>query len=522
MLVEKRLLTGLGVADARAAKYRVDLDRQFAKNQIDTPLRMAHFLAQVVHESLYMRVVAENMNYSAARLLQVFSKYFTAAQAKAYERKPQRIGSRVYGGRMGNGDEASGDGYRYRGRGLIQLTGKSNYRKFAEWIGADVVTQPDLVASQYAVHSAVYYWVSRSLNELADIDDVKQVTKRVNGGYNGLPDRVALLDKAKAILAVKAEPVVQDGVTHTTTATKLNLRSRPQASPATWMASLNQGTEVMQMRAPDGQGWMLVRLSLNGQTMQGFVASRYLRRISAAQAAPSAQPPPARVGEIPPAHLSKDHRDITRKRNGGRAHPLGEAGRPLRSTGTATLKARSLVKIVTYLDSEKPQHQRYWPKGGTTYCNIYTHDYCYLAGVYLPRVWWKDAALQEIRSGPAPRVSYGGTVRELNANALHDWFEDYGSSFGWKRVLDLDVLQAAANNGEVCIIVAQRRDLNRSGHITAVVPEHDRSHAIRGATGEVLRPLESQAGVKNYRFFAKSKAWWMDRRFQSFSFWRHS
>ena len=113
-------------------------------------------------------------------------------------------------------------------------------------------------------------------------------------------------------------------------------------------------------------------------------------------------------------------------------------------------------------------------------------------------------------------------MRELNANRLHDWFEDYGSDFDWKRVLSLDVLQAAANNGEVCVVVAQRADLNRSGHITTVVPEHNGYNATRSATGEVLRPLESQAGRINYRFYSKPKAWWTDKRFQAFSFWRQA
>ena len=103
---------------------------------------------------------------------------------------------------------------------------------------------------------------------------------------------------------------------------------------------------------------------------------------------------------------------------------------------------------------------------------------------------------------------------------LHDWFEDYGQLFGWKRVLNLDVMQASANNGEVCIIVAQRKDLNRSGHISAVVPEHDGLEAARNAAGELLRPVESQAGTKNHRFFTKPKAWWVDARYQSFGFWR--
>ena len=130
--------------------------------------------------------------------------------------------------------------------------------------------------------------------------------------------------------------------------------------------------------------------------------------------------------------------------------------------------------------------------------------------------------MRRIRDRQQVLVKYGDTVRELNANALHDWLEDYGPAFGWKRVGDREVLQAAANHGEVCVVVAQRKDLNRSGHIAAVVPEHDGLQAARNAGGEVRRPLESQAGAKNHRFTVKPSAWWKGVNFQSFGFWRHA
>ena len=139
MAIKKKHLTDLGVRDSDADKYLADLNQLMQEYQIDTELRIAHFLAQVLHESAHMKTVQENLNYSEQALLRVFRKYFTPQQAKAYARKPKKIASRVYGGRMGNGDESTGDGLRYRGRGLIQLTGKSNYRKFSEWIGDDVV-----------------------------------------------------------------------------------------------------------------------------------------------------------------------------------------------------------------------------------------------------------------------------------------------------------------------------------------------------------------------------------------------
>ena len=109
----------------------------------------------------------------------------------------------------------------------------------------------------------------------------------------------------------------------------------------------------------------------------------------------------------------------------------------------------------------------------------------------------------------------------MNANMLHDWFEDYGDIYGWKRVFDLDVLQAAANSGAVCIIVAQRQNMNHSGHITVVAPEHDGFAVPRSARGEVKCPLESQAGRHNHRFVIKNKPWWKHQKFRKWGFWRH-
>jgi len=521
VLIKKSLLTGLGVTNARTDKFLPDLNDALPEHQIDTSLRITHFLAQVLHESARMKYVKENLNYSAQALLKVFRKYFTPSQAKVYARKPEMIGNKVYASRMGNGDETGGDGYRYRGRGLIQLTGKTNYRKFSQWIGDDVVAQPDFVANKYAVHSAVYYWVSNNLNALADIDDIKQVTKRVNGGYNGLDDRIALLDKTKELLAIDTLPVTLEEITHKVTATRLNLRRLPVVSPTSRIGTLIQGTEIMMIPDSRVDGWVKVRAVQNGQVLEGFVASQYLAKIPQKPPVPVPLPIPKDDFQIQPVHLSENRRSITRLRDGGRAYPIGEIGRSRRTGTMSDTKVRKLIAIINYLNCENINHKRWWPKGGTTYCNIYAYDYCYLARVYLPRVWWTDKALHQIRDGQEVPVKYGDTVRELNANMLLDWLEDYGLIFGWKRVVNLDVLQAAANNGEACIIVAQRKDLNRSGHITTVVPEYDNFQAARNPTGEVLRPVESQAGVKNHRFVTKAKAWWVDARYESFGFWRH-
>ena len=166
-----------------------------AKFQIDTPLRLAHFLAQCGHESGGFRLTKENLNYSAKGLTGTFKKYFpTEAAAKPYERQPVKIANKVYGGRMGNGPESTGDGFKFRGRGYIQLTGKDNYTNFAKFIGEDTVANPDLVATKYPLASAAFFFDSNKLWSIcdkgADTVTVTAVTKRVNGGTIGLPDRI--------------------------------------------------------------------------------------------------------------------------------------------------------------------------------------------------------------------------------------------------------------------------------------------------------------------------------------------
>jgi len=165
-----------------------------AKFGITTPLRLAHFLSQCGHESGGFRAVQENLNYGAKGLLGIFSKYFkTIAQATAYERKPEKIANLVYANRMGNGNEASGEGWKYRGRGYIQLTGKENYKAFDATVPEDITSNPDLVATKYALASAAFFFKKNNLWSICDKGSspevVTLVTKRVNGGTIGLADR---------------------------------------------------------------------------------------------------------------------------------------------------------------------------------------------------------------------------------------------------------------------------------------------------------------------------------------------
>lgn len=165
---------------------------------VNTPLRLAHFFAQIEHES-GLKPISENLNYSASGLQRVFKKYFpTIELANAYQRKPEKIANRVYANRMGNGNEASGDGWKFRGRGFIQITGKDNYTVLSKDTRIDYLSNPDLLLTEAdSMISALWFWSLRNLNKYADADDIKEVTRRINGGYNGLDHRTELLKKYK-------------------------------------------------------------------------------------------------------------------------------------------------------------------------------------------------------------------------------------------------------------------------------------------------------------------------------------
>lgn len=164
------------------------------KFNIDGPLRLSHFLSQCAHESGNFKFVRENLNYSADGLRKIFPKYFpTLEAANKYARQPEKIANKVYGSRMGNGDEASGDGFKFRGRGYIQLTGKDNYAAFDKFVDDDIMANPDLVATKYPLTSAAFFFHKNNLWDVCDKghthDVVVAVTKRVNGGTHGLEDR---------------------------------------------------------------------------------------------------------------------------------------------------------------------------------------------------------------------------------------------------------------------------------------------------------------------------------------------
>ncbi|NQY12543.1 MAG: glycoside hydrolase family 19 protein [Henriciella sp.] len=190
-------------ADALNEDMLLVLNQVVAHYEIGAnPRRFSHFMAQLAHESAHFSTMEENLNYSAEGLMKIFrSKFRDAEEAASYARQPERIANRVYANRIGNGDEASGDGWRYRGRGFIQLTGRANYRFIGQRIGMDLEGNPDVVAADpvIALQVAANYWDSRNLNTVADTDDIYKVTRLINGGLNGIDDRIKLLGVAKSI-----------------------------------------------------------------------------------------------------------------------------------------------------------------------------------------------------------------------------------------------------------------------------------------------------------------------------------
>lgn len=184
------------------AKWLKPLEDTFAKYDINTPLRQAAFIGQCAHESANFKTLEENLNYRPESLMRVWpSRFPDLATAMKYAHNPEAIANKVYGGRMGNGQEETGDGWKYHGRGLIQLTGKEMYANCGPSLGVDLLSNPNLLNTpEYAAMSAGWFWNKKGLNSLADSQDYDTMTKRINGGLHGLDDRKTKIAKALSVL----------------------------------------------------------------------------------------------------------------------------------------------------------------------------------------------------------------------------------------------------------------------------------------------------------------------------------
>jgi len=202
-------------------------------------------------------------------------------------------------------------------------------------------------------------------------------------------------------------------------------------------------------------------------------------------------------------------------------HSLNEPRRPNRKGATPLKLCAELGTIINWLAVDNPMHKRYQPRSGLTFCNVYVHDYCYLSGVYLPRVWWTPSGIKALRSGERVLPCYEESIDEQRVNDLWYWLHDFGLRFGWQQSRTLNNLQKEVNQGAVGIIVARHKQHEFSGHVAVVVPETKNHRAHRICGGQIIAPLQSQAGTVNFRYGTGKLNWWKDEKFAESGFWFH-
>lgn len=322
-------------------------------------------------------------------------------------------------------------------------------------------------------------------------------------------------------------PVVADGTTMKVQVSEgmLRLRSEPAVSDppqANVLGHLPDG-QVVQVLSNGKNGFAEVETSLLGALLHGFASKKFLAPAGGAVAAPVAAPAAlAPTTGITAVYAPFRPGVITKRRGLANALSLNEPGQPGRSGATAEELRQELAAIVLWLDTENPAYVRYQPRDGLTFCNIYAHDFCHLAGAYLPRVWWNSPALIQLSKGKTVEPKLGATIFEVVANELFAWLRDFGSTFGWRSTGTLTKLQTEVNQGAIGVIVGRRRESGRPGHIVMVVPETMDMSAKRDASGEVIAPLQSQAGATNFRYGTGKLNWWLGEQFAEFAFWIHA
>lgn len=296
-----------------------------------------------------------------------------------------------------------------------------------------------------------------------------------------------------------------------------NVREEPNSSSGVnIVARLRAGDRCEHFPGDlDNTKWMRIRMDIDDTEMIGYIARSLLREETGLTTIPD------EADELVAVHMPQNREHVDRDNKQGRAFPIGEPNRPFRNRESIATKAESLHQIVDWLDVEKSD--RYAPNSSQTFCNIYAYDYVFLAGAYIPRVWWKSSAIADLVRGMTVKIIYGVSVKEMNVNSIHYWFEEYGGIFGWKRKFDVNEVQEDANNGKICVITAQQVNLNRSGHIVAIVPETDTLKADRYDNGKVKYPVQSQAGRTNRKYFThvNNGKWWTRVDYRDFGFWVH-
>lgn len=307
----------------------------------------------------------------------------------------------------------------------------------------------------------------------------------------------------------------------------LRLRREPKivaAKPSSnVIAHLPDGHRVRLISGRRSDKFLEVETSLNGALLRGFAASQFLVPVGDDVEIPVVLPTATvPIDGVVAVHAPRKSASITKRTAPAGALPLNEANQPSR-IGTTPQELRSeLATIIDYLAVDKVAHVRYQPRNGATFCNIYAHDFCHLAGLYLPRVWWTPDAVERLTRGEVVEPRLGGSIDEQRANDLFRWLRAFGPRFGWRQAGSLTELQTEANLGAVGVIVARRKIEGKSGHITIVVPETDEHRAKRDAAGTVTAPLQSQAGARNFRYATSSPNWWNGEQFADSAFWIHA
>jgi hypothetical protein len=306
----------------------------------------------------------------------------------------------------------------------------------------------------------------------------------------------------------------------------LRLRSEPAISKpptANVIGEMPDGHPVRAVTGTPVKGFLEVETSLNGALLRGFASAKFLvadaQRTEIPVVVPAPLPPQSGIVAVTMPLRPGTTIKRTQEAN---AHSLNEAGQPGRQGATADELRAELGRIIDWLAVDKPSHKRYQPRAPATFCNIYCHDYCSLAGAYLPRVWWTSRALIDLSHGKSVEALIGNTIAEMRANDLFRWLREFGPSFGWRQTGTLTKLQQAVNQGAVGLIAARRKEDGRSGHIVAVVPEAGSERARRDASGEVTAPVQSQAGVTNFRYGTGKPNWWKGEQFAESAFWLHA
>lgn len=306
----------------------------------------------------------------------------------------------------------------------------------------------------------------------------------------------------------------------------LRLRRTPEVSSpiqANVLAHLPAGQLVRPTGKRPKGGFLEVNAYLQGTLFRGYVARKFLApgKNPAALKWMSPSGVAAATG-IPAVYAPRKPGSVTKRTVIANALSLNEPKQPTRmGTSPDELRA-SLGSILNWLDPGNSTHARYWPRDSLTFCNVYAHDYCYLANVYLARVWWNAQALVAIAKGKRVEPLLGATIEEQRANQLFSWLNDFGTEFGWRRASNLTELQVEVNQGAVGVVVARCTESKKPGHISVVVPETDEWRGKRGQDGAVIQPLQSQAGSKNFKYGTGKRDWWLGTQFADFAFWLHA